>query len=282
MDNSTIKLPFVLDPFRERLEATVKPYVQIQTQICEEATLWQSKILGRPYFPKSANFPSTSKGKPLYLLAQINFAEVPLLPDFPSKGILQFYLANTDLYGADFNNPTHQDGFRVMYHADPERDESKLVSDFSFMPSPWEENDDWMPFTVFSKYLKKPNSCLALTFQRKEMPMSPQDYLHESLVGCDVFALSNDEGESDREIETYYHAFDGHRLGGYPAFTQADPRSYITQEEEPYSLLLQVDSEDNNKIDIMWGDTGTCNFFIKPSALARLDFSDVLYNWDCC
>ena len=32
---------------------------------------------------------------------------------------------------------------------------------------------------------------------------------------------------------------------------------------------------------IMWGDCGGCNFFINKDKLKNLDFSDVLYNWDC-
>ena len=32
---------------------------------------------------------------------------------------------------------------------------------------------------------------------------------------------------------------------------------------------------------IMWGDSGVCNFFINKDKLKNLDFSDVLYNWDC-
>lgn len=211
--DDTIKLPTALEPFRKRLEATVKPYVQIQTQVCEDTSLWQSKFLGRPYFPKSASFPRTEQGDYLYLLAQINFAEVPPLKGFPRKGILQFYLSNTDLYGADFENPTRQDGFRVMYHADPEMDKSNLISDFGFMSSLQDEDDSWMPMTVSLK------NCLTLSFQRKAMPISPQDYLHEALVGCNLFDLDDGSDECNLEIESYYKTFDGHRLGGYPAFT---------------------------------------------------------------
>ena len=56
----------------------------------------------------------------------------------------------------------------------------------------------------------------------------------------------------------------------------------MLEDKEPYVLLLQLDSEDNNEIEILWGDSGICNFFINQSALSQLDFSDVFYNWDCC
>ena len=45
-----------------------------------------------------------------------------------------------------------------------------------------------------------------------------------------------------------------------------------------YILLFQMDSKGNKSIDIMWGDGGVGNFFIKQSALQKLDFGRVLYN----
>jgi uncharacterized protein YwqG len=42
-----------------------------------------------------------------------------------------------------------------------------------------------------------------------------------------------------------------------------------------------MDTDGNETIDILWGDTGVGNFFIDESALRQLDFSKVLYNWDC-
>ncbi|MBQ5537756.1 MAG: DUF1963 domain-containing protein, partial [Treponema sp.] len=45
------------------------------------------------------------------------------------------------------------------------------------------------------------------------------------------------------------------------------------------SVLLQLDSVDGA---IMWGDCGTGAFFIGEENLRAGNFSDVLYNWDCC
>ena len=109
--------------------------------------------------------------------------------------------------------------------------------------------------------------------------MSPFDYRYTKLIGSDPFALDR-EGTTGQEFEEYSEQFEGHRLNGYPLFAQTDPRKDLNSAEEPYEFLLQIDSEDN-KIDTLWRDSGVCNFFIKPSALAKLDFSDVLYNWDC-
>ena len=32
----------------------------------------------------------------------------------------------------------------------------------------------------------------------------------------------------------------------------------------------------------MWGDSGTGTFMIPMEKLKALDFSDVIYNFDCC
>jgi uncharacterized protein YwqG len=76
----------------------------------------------------------------------------------------------------------------------------------------------------------------------------------------------------------------GHKIGGYPDFTQEDVRKYSSNSEQKQKLdilLLQMDTDGNETVDIMWGDSGVGNFFIDESALRELDFSKVLYNWDC-
>ena len=69
----------------------------------------------------------------------------------------------------------------------------------------------------------------------------------------------------------------GHWMLGYPSFAQEDPRT----EDSPFdTLLLQIDSmqDEGDSYSILW----VANFFIPRANLERLDFSQVLYNWDCC
>ena len=42
-----------------------------------------------------------------------------------------------------------------------------------------------------------------------------------------------------------------------------------------------MDSDHSSDVDIMWGDVGVANFFIRLEDLKNRDFSNVLYNWDC-
>lgn len=279
-------LPPGLEPFRSKLEATVKPYVEIETHLTRDASLWQSKFAGFPYLPKNFDYPKTPEGDYLYLLAQINFAEVPHLERFPEAGILQFYIAKTEpyAYGLDFVNPTNQTGFRVLYFPNPDLNEYNLVTNFDFLPTLWEYNDDRFvgtPF-VYHSYSPHRNDCFALSFNLKSAPISDSDNKFEQLIGTEIWEVFE---ENNYEIwDEYQQMFvNGHRLGGYPHFTQEAPEELLT-EEEPYILLLQIDSDrtPTRKINILWGDAGVCNFWIKESDLKNLDFSKVLYNWDCC
>jgi len=234
--------------------------------------LTDSKFGGQPYFPKNMEYPCDKAGKPLRLLAQLNFGELPKLENFPQKGILQFFIAENDHYGADFDNMTVQDTFRVVYHIDilPENELAGILPELS---------SDVFPFS----------GEFALTAEIEPCCLTNADYRFDKNFAEIVKKyIQNDtaflEDYDDDFTDTVYEATSesGHRIGGFPKFTQWDPRS----EENPYdTLLLQIDSEPYNnehKYEIIWGDLGVANFFINSEDLAKLDFSNVLYTWDCC
>lgn len=108
------------------------------------------------------------------------------------------------------------------------------------------------------------NENIGLSFTLSEEYLTASDYRMEDFV---------DDMEDD-----IWEAFDGSgsKLLGYPYFTQFDPRERVNQTYD--RLLFQLDT---NKY-LMWGDSGVANFFINSEKLANMDFSDILYNWDCC
>ena len=62
----------------------------------------------------------------------------------------------------------------------------------------------------------------------------------------------------------------------------------IREEKKEYIMEIDLPGLTKDEITInyengyiMWGDCGVCNFFINKDKLKNLDFSDVLYNWDC-
>ncbi|MCL2363386.1 MAG: YwqG family protein [Defluviitaleaceae bacterium] len=235
--------------------------------------LTDSKFGGVPYFPAGMDYPCNPKGEPMRLLAQLNLNELPKLPDFPQRGILQFFIVPGDSMGLDFDNPPHKNtNFRVVYHADVVSGENTELPDFSDTLFPFEGE-----FKISGAY--------------KEYAMPPSDYrFHEEFMkvykkhinttAIKFHELDDDIIESVGDLLCVY----GHMMGGYPEFCQEDPRTYVEGYGEHTVLLFQMDSE-NGGIprcdEIMWGDAGCANFFITRDALLRLDFSNVLYNWDC-
>jgi uncharacterized protein YwqG len=278
--SKNLDLPSGLEQFRSRLEATVKPYVEIKTHLTREVSLWQSKMLGFPYLPKNFDYPRTPEGDYLYLLAQINFEEVPQIEGFPEQGILQFYISRGPLYGCDLYNLSNQESFRVVYFPNPDFSTENLITDFDFLPTLWNFEDS-IPFYVFPSYTPHREDCFALSFTSKFAPISDCDPKFEELIGSEIWNVLEENNYA--LLDEYRKRFVvGHRLNGYPYFTQDGPRELLT-EKEPYILLLQIDSDSSasEKIYIEWGDMGVCNFWIKESALKMLDFSKVLYYWDC-
>ncbi|MEY9972426.1 uncharacterized protein YwqG [Lysinibacillus sp. RC46] len=259
-----LNLPEAFEQYRSVIEETIQPTVFIETEE-RKTSLFESKFAGDPYFPLSMEYPKSPEGQPLKLLAQINFTDVPRhLPNFPEEGILQFYIDGyDDVLGIDFDNGQNQEGFCVIFHEHIVSDESQLVQDFSFV----EVKEEEFFFPVEKE--------MALSFGTSYEPLSANDFRSEKLYAK---ILANIE-DNDNLVDSFYETLNssGHKIGGYPFFTQEDPRAYGDYTDSTI-LLLQIDSVGEQ---IVWGDDGVGNFFITEDELKRKDFSKVLYNWDC-
>ena len=258
-----LNLPRELREFEDLIRSTARPYIKILPQKAGETSWWQSKIGGKPYLPKNANYPTDFEGNDLFFLAQINCEEIPVLPPFPQKGILQFFIFDDPFYGMEINDPFSQDGFRVVYHESLIKDENKLETDFSFLRN-------FMPDPI------DPLVSYPLNFKLDEEFVPAVDCHFSQILGEDFFYQFE---EKEWEIWEDYNQIvrsSGHKIGGYAHFTQEDPRH---EETSNYQLLFQLDSDP--KIRCNWGDMGIANFFIKPNHLKQKNFSKVLYNWDC-
>lgn len=261
-----LNLPDALEPYHEAVANTIKPYLKIDIKP-GSSKLWQSKFGGLPYLPQAINYPTNKQGEYLKLLAQLNFSEMPRLENFPTQGILQFYIDSNDpSYGFDYDAPTNQDDFRIIYFEKIVENVNNLVTEFNFL----KEHEDSPIRGEFN-----------LSFTHYYSPIHTNDGTFNQ-----YFPNFDDDGLLEIYEKWYCQYFwirgNQHKLGGYPDFTQEDPR--FNPEYEDYILLLQIASDYGHHgegNDICWGDAGIGNFFIKPSQLKRLDFSQVLYNWDC-
>ncbi|KAK9881476.1 hypothetical protein WA026_016360 [Henosepilachna vigintioctopunctata] len=258
------EIPRALEKYAQEIKATERESIAFKVKTATDLKLWHSKVGGMPYLPVGEKYPCDSKGYPLTFLMQINFSEIPPLLDYPTEGILQFYINETDdLMGLDFDNPTNQEGFRVLYFQTIENDESKLQSG---VPNSESNSEDYTGCGPLDK-----NCILGMEFYREKQYITPFDYRFDKSIS---FAHDYDI------VDVYQEALgtSGHRIGGYPHFTQTDPR--VNHEEfQEYELLVQLDSDGNG---ILWGDMGIGAFFIHPNDLKDCNFSKVLYNWDCC
>ena len=245
-----------------KLEAIALPCVRITAKASNDLFLFDSKFSGYPYWPADKPYPLDKDGKYMYPLAQLNFSQMPPLEGYPSKGLLQFYLADDDVYGLNLDHPTEQSNFRVVYFEDTT---ATALDDFRFLDE--QQRDCALP-------VSRPMQ-LQFTLDRDYFSYSdvrlPEDLVDELLA--EDIPVKGQQPVEDELNEVYPDA--GHKVGGYAYFTQYDPRE---EGYKDYVLLLQIDSQ---LPAICWGDVGVGNFFIHPDDLKRKDFSRVLYNWDC-
>jgi uncharacterized protein YwqG len=281
-----LKLPKQLEPLRKRIESTVKPFLAMKDPavgklgfaddfisefingycgkrtFSEQLRLWQSKVGGLPYLPKNHEYPTDPNGKPLSLLAQINFADVPKLDLFPEKGILQIYLGDAGDYlcGINYEDRTDQSYFRVLFFPEVTYDKDVLITDFEFLNRlPKDDFSDLCPATP-------------IKFDLRYEPISASDYRFNEQT---IFG----DNEDDEIVDIYREKFrgSGSKIGGYPDFVQSDPRGSESGDDE-FILLMQFDGDFEINA---WGD-GFGNFFIRKSDLLKRDFSKVMYDWGCC
>jgi uncharacterized protein YwqG len=284
-----IDLPEQLEKYRNDIEKALKYSLKIKA-LDKKPKLWESKLGGKPYLPKGFEYPvSKTSGKALKLIAQINYEEIPHFEPFPRQGILQIYISdektsgritserklvlNEDghFWGMCDKNKTDQRNFRVIYHAKVLKDEDALITDFSFLP-----NFDIGP--VFYEEEGEEEIEYPIGFEEHLEIMSKTDC---PFIDCKAFAsdLYKYEKEPGEKITLAFEEVDGDKIGGYHSSSNMiDDRKFYFGDEKTV-LLLQMDG--CGVYPFSWGDGGRAQFFITEKDLKKLDFSKVLYSWDC-
>ncbi|WP_177160174.1 YwqG family protein [uncultured Fusobacterium sp.] len=271
------------------LEKNKKPMIKISLSD-DKPNLFQSKFGGVPYLPKDMEVPKNKENEQFTLLAQINIEELPKNNIYPmEEGMLQFWILNDDVLGLDYD--THLgNGFKVVYYKEIDKGvtEEEVLEKYN----PYKDEDSYFPvegefslnFKLTDGYFSDSNDDFREIVDRemKKFHIENKEKYKEILkVYNDKEYLSYwdiwDILEEDKEIGgKLFEA--GHKIGGFPNFTQSDIRKIGDYE----ILLLQIDSEGTEKNEIMWGDCGIANFFIREKDLKELNFDKVIYNWDCC
>lgn len=272
-DEETLKKIF--DKVRENTKTDIAT-LSFDPKLC---SITQSKLGGYPYWTKDKEFPKSEDGEcNLVLLAQINFAEMPHLKNFPDSGILQFFHAPYPLYGL------HDGKFRAVYHEKIE--EPLSIEELKEMGVKTHEDyrGDFPVKREAAFYFHNTSSQSISTlcagrFEHEifkaicdlKLPV-PSDFSEDD---CDSEMLEEmDESDAFEEYRESCDFFDS-KINGYPAFCQEDPR----REDDGLDVLLLQIAEDDYIVD--WGDGGVANYFISREDLKKRDFSKVLFNYDC-
>ncbi|WP_051538236.1 YwqG family protein [Butyrivibrio proteoclasticus] len=263
-------------------KASLKKVIAIETHVKDNIALTDSKFGGYPYWPQGKEYPVNKDGNKLILLAQINLSDVEdaLLP---KSGLLQFFIDCDDLNGLD-----EELGHKVVYHNDidpsvtedsvkalgiraasdlnPDDEEYFPLSDCYALSF-----EDYLEFTNFDDWRLWDIFCDKL----KELyNINVKDIQDHRISGLYDF-LQDDDYDYVNEV---LNESSGHKMLGYPCFTQGDPRN----PGEYDILLFQMDTDNmEDGINIMWGDSGVGNFFMNEEDLKNLDFDKAMYTWDC-
>lgn len=267
-----------------------KECIAITARRKSDLSLAQSKFGGLPLIPAGGSIPVNEAGQQLSLLAQINCAELPANQLYPEDGWLQFWYLEDALIGVNFDDLTAGTNHQVVYLPATTVTESEEAVQQLYQPYVelgWEplfadEKGRWgmhLEFTKLEQGITIEDGSFPSLFIEQWNQLHPQKAISDlNELPDEAFeALMDDDRCSGPEV--------AHQLGGYPYFTQDDPRADPdTPELAAYSeVLLQIDSQfsDEDDWEICFGDAGVVNFFITPAALAARDFSSVLYTMDC-
>ena len=287
----------ILGRFRKN---TQKEVIRIKTKISNgPLPLTASKFGGKPYikdfseYPRAeaASYPNGEKMM-LTLLAQINFSDLPKNSVFPKEGLLQFFILNAE----------DTSEYRVIYHKDITAPQMRLPQYIPTSLMPYKkvvgekegrkitaEDVFWSGrgFPVYGEM------ALEFSFGTDKVNITENTFEEEFRKAAEELGIwlpeefdtsynfSSQKGNSLILCDECYDG--GHKLLGHPSFTQADYR-----EEEADVLLFQIDSawspsgETDNHNFIIIGDAGILRFMIPKKDLQNMDFSNVIYDWDCC
>lgn len=237
----------------------------------------QSFLTGHPYLPAGQRWPDGEHG-PQAFVGQINFAEIEALPGFPTSGLLQWFVDPGDSFGLTFDETAGASGFTVRWYPDPSAPSTA---------SP----DAGTPTDHLEEVPMEFVGPTALSFGRgisipswEELPAEiRQDGVWERVAMAFGESRSEPAFVYDEYIRGGSSVADygsGSKIGGYPTFTQKDPRgtgSYPELGTPAAGLLVELDSMDVGG----WGDSGIAHLFGDPAALAAGDTSGIRYHWDC-
>lgn len=265
-----------------------KEVIYIKAEKADDLSLEESKFGGFPFVPLGGAIPTNAEGNQLALLAQINCAQLPENNMYPSDGWLQIWCLEDEMYGFWSDTIQPETNQKVLYI--PAGTQGEPLERVVAMYQPYVSEDCPVWFI---------NEQGAIWGMRLSFTHGQQGITYSDGRFRDLFLDRWNKRYPEQAVENFYDLPDeifenvvdihdgsdcAHQLGGYPYFTQYDPRYErdSTELTKYTEVLFQIDSQFDTEWDMCWGDAGVRNFFISREDLEAIEFSDLLYNFDCC
>ena len=109
--------PAAIARFREWQDRLALPAVYLEPAGPARFAPGGSRIGGPAWLAQGERWPADARGQPMTFLAQVDFAALPPLPDYPRSGVLQFFIGRDMNYGADYQR-ANRGSFKVIYRPD--------------------------------------------------------------------------------------------------------------------------------------------------------------------
>jgi uncharacterized protein YwqG len=260
-----------IDAFRQSLAAASLPMAKMTVTGASPTLSTESRIGGEPFADKpDLAWPTYAKdGSPMLFLAQINFADLPEMPDFPRSGLLQLFAA-ADARG---------------HIEDTEVEETRVLRWF-----PDAKGDVTLKVPEVFRAIKKRGTLsakgmtagLAVSFVRAEVKANPYNWPFEE-AGPNIHERTGETPEVDKDMMTLEaeavairDSYGTHWVGGHPSFVQADVRARPDLQDLD-RVLLHLGFDD----EVCLGDAGELNLMIRRQDLLDRNFQKAFCTWDC-
>ena len=240
------KMTSIITEFKQLTEKECYSFKLIN----EFPDILDDKLGGVPYLPVGEQHPKDKSGKPMPLLIQVNLKNI-LLENFPNKGILEIFCWQP------FDYPAESE---VRYYDENLEYQKDL---------PLLKYDQYIIDRPYKIELKKTKDYLPVINYNFNDIFCP---LYNKYFNKDVNHYYDIDNIDDM-LNNFEHPAGS--IGGYPDFTQEDPRTA----EEMKECLVKIDS---NLGDLDIGDSGILNVFIHLDDLKKAEFEKSEVYWDCC
>ncbi len=249
--------------FKDWLEQQSRAAIRLTPTSGIETGSDGSRLGGPVALAEGQTWPVSKRGAPMELLAQLDFAELPALDGFPTKGVLQFFIPqDDDMMG--MGDEADEGDVAVLYRPNGAGEE--------LVPTPLVPLEESVSPFLNQDFQR---DGVALSGEAFVDPIGTENWEVDAKLDGNILRPGFDRWEKLLEVQANGKPLI-HHAGGYPVFVQWDFRK--PGEFDDYdTVLLRLTSDKC----VQWGDVGEANFLIRGEDLAKLDFSRVIFWWDC-